>query len=146
MPEFHSPAVKILIRDTLRLFVGHGKRVSWADLSAATGDREGTLRSYVEVDGPLMPLDTFMRVFTVLPPEAFDRVSARMGYSAVPLDVDDAATVRRTLAEAARLVADGNDYLEDGVLTHRERAQLAASAANLLPKLQSIAGHGSAPP
>lgn len=35
---------KLLIADTLRLFVGQGKRISWADLSAATGDEERTLR------------------------------------------------------------------------------------------------------
>lgn len=143
MPEFSVGNVKMLIADTLRMFVGHGRRLSWADLSDATGDKERKLRSYVEADANEMPLDVFMRVFTVLPPEAFARVARHIGFSAAPLDVDDEATVRSGVAKAARLVADANEFLEDGKLTHTERAQLADRAAALLPTLQSIAGNGS---
>ncbi|MCP5385973.1 MAG: hypothetical protein H6916_04045 [Novosphingobium sp.] len=143
MPGFSVTAVKGVIADTLRLFVGHGRRLSWSDLAEATGDKERKLRSYVEEGGPEMPLDVFMRVFTVLPPEAFARVARFMGFSAAPLDVDDQATVRRALAQSARLVADGNEFLEDGVLSPRERAQLRDRASALLPVLQSIAGNGS---
>lgn len=143
MPEFSARNVKTLIADTLRMFVGHGRRFSWADLSAATGDKERKLRSYVEADANEMPLDVFMRVFAVLPPEAFARVSRVMGFAAAPLDVDDEATVRRALSQSARLVADGNEFLEDGKLTHVEKAKLSERAAALLPVLQSIAGNGS---
>lgn len=144
MPGFSVTAVKGVIADTLRLFVGHGRRLSWADLAEATGDKERKLRSYVEPDGPEIPLDVFMRVFAVLPPEGFARVARFMGFSAAPLDVDDEATVRRALAQSARLVADGNEFLEDGKLSPRERAQLSERASALLPVLQSIAGNGSA--
>jgi len=141
MPQFSIGNVRVLIEDTLRLFVGHAKRVAWADLAAATGDKERKLRSYVEADGPeLMPLDVFMRVFAVLPPEAFARVAGRIGYSVAPLDVDDGATVRSAIAKAARLVADANEFLEDGKLSPWERAALARQAEALLPTLHSIAG------
>lgn len=143
MPEFSVQNVKTLIADTLRMFVGHGRRISWADLASATGDKERKLRSYVETDGAEMPLDVFMRVFAILPSEAFARVARHMGFSAAPLDVDDEATVRRALSQSARLVADGNEFLEDGKLDPRERAQLAERASALLPVLQSIAGSGS---
>lgn len=144
MPEFSAPNVKTLIADTLRLFVGHGRRISWADLAEATGDKERKLRSYVETPGNEMPLDVFMRVFAVLPPEAFARVARKMGFSAGRLDVDDAATVRRALAQSARLVAAGNEFLEDGKLTPSERESLAQQAGDLLPTLQFIAGGGPA--
>lgn len=143
MPQFSAAHASVLIRDTLHLFVGHGRRLSWADLAAATGDKERKLRSYVEEEGPLMPFDVFMRVFAVLPPEAFARVARHMGFSAAPLDVDDEATLLRALAQSARLVADGNEFLEDGKLSPRERAQLADRASALLPVLQSIAGNAS---
>lgn len=117
MPEFSVANVKARIADTLHLFVGRGRRLSWADIAAATGDEERKLRSYVEADGPMMPLDVLMRVFTVLPPEAFARVARLMGFSAAPLDVDCDASVRRALAQSARLVADGNEFLEDGRLS-----------------------------
>tara|TARA_R110000782_G_scaffold167129_9_gene259343 strand:+ start:77789 stop:78238 length:450 start_codon:yes stop_codon:yes gene_type:complete len=143
MPYFSRDAARAHIEDTLRLYVGHGKRLGWGDLAAATGDKEGTLRSYVEAGGPMMPVDVFMRVFAVLPPEAFARVARHMGFSAAPCEVDDMASVRSVLAQSARLVADGNEFLEDGVLTHVERARLADRAASLLPVLQSIAGNGS---
>lgn len=143
MPQFSATAAKVLIADTLRLFVGHGRRLSWADLASATGDKERKLRSYVEDGGPEIPFDVFMRVFSVLPPEAFARVARHMGFSAAPVEVDDEASVRRALAQSARLVADGNEFLEDGTLTHVERAALQRRAADLLPVLQSIAGNGS---
>jgi hypothetical protein len=143
MPDFSVPNVKALISDTLRMFVGHARRFSWADLATATGDKERKLRSYVEADGPEMPLDVFMRVFAVLPPEAFARVARHMGFGAEPLEVCPDATVLRALSQSARLVADGNEFLEDGKLTPRERAQLAERASALLPVLQSIAGSGS---
>lgn len=144
MPALSADNAKMIIADTLRLFVGLGRRVSWADLATATGDKERKLRSYVEAGGSEMPADVFMRVFTVLPPEAFARVARHMGFSAAPLEVNDAATVRRALAQSARLVAAGNEYLEDGILTPSERASLADQANALLPTLQFIAGNGSA--
>lgn len=140
---FSVPDVKALISDTLRLFVGHNRRLTWADLAAATGDEERKLRSYVEADGNQMPIDVFMRVFTILPPEAFARVARHMGFSTAVAEVDDEASVRRALTATSKLVAQGNEFLEDGQLSHRERAQLADSAKSLLPTLQAIAGNTS---
>ena len=132
---------KTLIADTLRMFVGQGRRFSWADLAAATGDDERKLRSYVEREPAAMPAPVMMRVFAVLPPEAWARINLRMGYAApAPADVDDGASVRRALAQASRLVADGNEYLEDGVLSPNERASLADRAIELMPALRVIAG------
>lgn len=132
---------KDLIADTLRLYVGQGKKVSWADLADATGDEEGTLRSYVRQDQrPLMPLDVFMRVFAVLPPAAFARVARHMGFAASLAEaVDETVGLRRTLAKAARFVADGNEYLEDGIISPSERAKLVASASDLGPEIQALA-------
>jgi hypothetical protein len=140
MPGFSTDSARSLLADTLRMFVGLGKRLSWADLASATGDNERKLRSYVEADGPVMPFDVFMRIFAVLPPDAFARVARHMGFSAAPAEVDDEATVRRVLAQSSRLVADGNEFLEDGRISPSERAQLADRAAALLPAMQSLAG------
>lgn len=137
---FSTTDVKAMIGDTLRLYVGHNRRFTWADLAAATGDEERKLRSYVETDGNQMPLDVFMRVFTILPPEAFARVARHMGFSTAVAEVDDEASVRRVLTATSKLVAQGNEFLEDGQLSHRERAQLADSAKALLPTLQAMAG------
>lgn len=141
MPGLSDDDGKTLIADTLRMFVGQGRRLSWADLAAATGDDERKLRSYVERDPAAMPAPVMMRVFAVLPPEAWARINMRMGFSApAPADADDGASVRRALCQASRLVADGNEFLEDGVLTPRERAALADSAIELMPALRVIAG------
>ena len=140
MPGFSDDDGKMLVADTLRLFVGHGRRLSWADLATATGDDCRKLRSYVEADPPAMPAPVFMRVFAVLPPEAFARVARHMGFTSAPMNVDDDATVRRGLAQAARLVADGTEFMEDERLTPSERAKLAERAAALLPTLAVIAG------
>lgn len=140
LPGLSDDDGKTLIADTLRLHVGQGRRLSWDDVAQATGDDARKLRSYVERDPPAMPVPVFLRVFAVLPPEAFDRVARRIGFSTGPLEIDDAATVRRGLAQASRLVADGNEYLEDEHLTAAERSALADRAAALLPTLAVIAG------
>ena len=140
MPGFSDDAGKLLVADTLRLFVGHGRRLSWADLAAATGDDARKLRSYVEADPPAMPAPVFMRVFAVLPPEAFARVARHMGFSSAPLDMDEGVTIRQALAQTARLVADGIEFLQDERLSPQERAHLSERAADLLPSLAFIAG------
>lgn len=136
-------SVKTLIRDTLQLFVGQGRRFSYADLAAATGDCERKLRGYADADPNMMPLDVALRVFTVLPPEAFARVARAMGLAVSPLDVDDIATVRDSLIGASRLVADGTEALADGRITPTERAQLGKQAAALMPTLQALANGGT---
>ncbi|GLV21972.1 hypothetical protein TomMM35A_18250 [Sphingobium sp. TomMM35A] len=140
MPAFDDGNVKQQIATTLRMFVGgYNKPMSWADLALATGEKERTLRSYVESDPSMMPLPTFMKVFCALPPEAWGRINAFMGYTAPALaEQDNGATLRRAMAEASRLVADGNEYLEDGIVTPRERALLAQRAEALMPVLTAI--------
>lgn len=130
-----------LIADTLRLFVGQGKRLSWEDLAAATGDDERKLRSYVEKGGPRMPAPVLMRVFAALPPEAWGRINRRMGFAppAVADIESDAASARQALTATSRFVAEVSEALEDGELDHRERLALARRAEQIIPTLTIIA-------
>lgn len=125
------------LADTLRLYVGQGRRVSWAALADATGIREGTLRSYVAQGGPEMPWHAISAVFRVLPVQAMNHLLEPMGM--VAREAEAEATLRRALAQSARLVAAGNEALEDGALDHREAAALRRHAAELLPVIQSLA-------
>lgn len=136
-----TEAAKLLIADTLRLYVGRGRRLEWHDLAEATGIKERTLRSYSEPDGPLMPLDVFFLVFPLLPEGALAKVGRdAMGVMISPTPAEDQASIRRALAQTARLVAQGNEFLEDGHISPSERATMARSAGELLPTLQAIAG------
>lgn len=151
MPEFSNEAVKALARDILRHFVGHGRSISWAALADSTWNGEGhvdtwerRLRSYVEADGPMMPLDTAMRIFSVLPPAAFQRIARRMGFVTAPLHVEVNATVRHAVAACARFAANGAEALADGHLSHVKLASLSNDAFALGPIINSIAGSGSA--
>ena len=140
MPRgFFSEDARRLIGDTLRLYVGLHRRFSWADLAGAAAIKEGTLRSYAAEGGAEMPFHVLINVFSALPIEARARVLAPLGVTVREADVDDAATLRRTLAQASRLVADGTEALEDGALDHRERAALARAAADLMPAIQAMA-------
>jgi hypothetical protein len=143
---FSGPNVKMLLGDTLRLYVGHGKRFTFAELAAATFDGEGDLRSwerrlrsYVDANASMMPADVFMRVFAALPPAAFQRVASRMGFSTAPMEVDDAATVRRAGTAAARIAAAVAEANEDGQIDHGELIHIAKVAAEELPSINSIA-------
>nr|WP_218821470.1 hypothetical protein [Sphingomonas laterariae] len=133
---------KILIADTLRLHVGQGKRTTWADLAEAIGEKERTLRSYVESDPPMMSAVMLMRIFSALPPAAFNRVARRMGFATRPIEHDAEASVRSALTEASQFVAEGTEAFEDGELDHNERARLARRAEQMIPKLALVASNG----
>lgn len=151
--QFSSPAVKMLIADTLRLYVGgYGKRFTWPELAEVTWDHDGDLktwerrlRSYVEEGGSQMPLDVFMRVFSALPPQAFQRVAIRMGYSVAPMEVDEAASVRRAGAAAARIAAKVADANEDGQVDHSELIEIVEVINEEMPSIHSVVGAGRAP-
>ncbi|WBQ17497.1 hypothetical protein [Sphingobium yanoikuyae] len=129
---------KRIIAETLRLFVGQGRSISWDDLGAATGEKPGTLRTYaatppVEMSAPLM-----MRVFAALPTAAWAKVNAAMGFCAPPrIEDEETACMRRTLAQLSHLVADGNEYLADGVVDHREQALFSSAAEAMIPALRA---------
>lgn len=151
--QFSVPAVKMLIADTLRMFVGgYGKRFTWPELAEATWDRDGDLktwerrlRSYVEDGGSLMPVDVMMRVFSVLPPQAFQRIATRMGFSVAPMEVEEAASVRRAGAAAARIAAKVADANEDGQFTHSEMIEIVETITEEMPSIHSVVGAGTAP-
>lgn len=129
---------KRVISDTLRMFVGRGKAISFEDLASATGDKEGTLRSYVEQNPPSMPAPMMMRVFAQLPAAAWAKVNAAMGFCAPPrIEDEEAACMRRALAQASQLVADGNEFLADGIIDPREKAIFSERAQALIPTLRA---------
>lgn len=151
--QFSSSAVKMLLADTLRMFVGgYGKRFTWAELAAATRDAdtdpktwERRLRSYVEEGGSLMPVDVMMRVFSALPPEAFQRIATRMGFSVAPMEVDEAASVRRAGAAAARIASKVAEANEDGHVDHGELIEIVEVIQAEMPSIHSVVGAGTAP-
>jgi len=150
---FASQAVKTLLGDTLRMFVGgYGKRFTWPELAEATWDREADLktwerrlRSYVEEGGSLMTIPVMMRVFSVLPPQAFQRIATRMGFSVAPMEVDEAATVRRAGAAAARIASKVAEANEDGHVDHSELIEIVEVIQAEMPSIHSVVGAGTAP-
>lgn len=151
MPDYSNPDVKKHVREILSMFVGHGRSMTWARLAEMTWDGEATvatwerrLRSYVDQAGPLMPLDIFMRVFTVLPPAAFQRFAAKMGFSAGPLEPDAVNAVRRAGRAAARISAKIAGALEDGLIDHAELADIENTVFEEGPHINSVLGGGSA--
>ena len=149
MPDFSTDNVKSFMRDTLRLYVGHGRSTSWAYLAEATWNGEGSvqtwerrLRAYVDTSGGLPPLDIFMRIIAVLPPAAMQRVANFKGFSAGLLGVDGTATLRKAAPPGSD--ANAAEALEDGHIDHNEMAALATGAIELGPLINTVAG-GSAP-
>jgi len=129
---------KRIIAEQLRKYVGRGCFMSWADLAERTGDKEGTLRSYVEQSPPAMPAPLMMRVFAQLPSAAWAKVNAAMGFCAPPrIEDEEAACMRRALAQASMLVAEGNEFLADGIIDPRERAIFSDRAEALIPTLRA---------
>jgi hypothetical protein len=129
---------KRVIADTLQMFVGRGKFISWDDLGAATGEKGGTLRSYAATPPATMPAPTMMRVFAILPPAAWAKVNAAMGFCAPPrIEDEQLACMRRTLSQLSHLVADGNEFLADGIIDPREEAIFSDRAEAIIPVLRA---------
>lgn len=129
---------KRIIAETLRLFVGRGKAISWEDLADAVGERPGTLRTYAATPPVEMSAPQMMRVFAQLPAAAWAKVNAAMGFCAPPrIEDEEAACMRRALAQASQLVADGNEFLADGVIDPREKALFSDRAEALIPTLRA---------
>ena len=89
-----------------------------------------------------MPWHAISAVFRVLPVQAMNHLLEPMGMVAreAEAEADAGATLRRALAQSARLVAAGNEALEDGAINHIEAADLTRQAADLLPVIQTLAG------
>ena len=129
---------KRVIASALQMFVGRGKFISWDDLAAAVDEKPGTLRSYAATPPVAMPSPVMMRVFAILPAAAWAKVNAAMGFCAPPrIDDEEAACMRRALAQASHLVADGNEFLADGIIDPSERAQFSDMAEALIPTLRA---------
>jgi len=123
---------KRVIADTLQMFV------SWDDLGAATGEKAGTLRSYAATPPATMPAPTMMRVFAILPAAAWAKVNAAMGFCAPPrIEDEETACMRRTLSQLSHLVADGNEFLADGIIDPREQAIFSDRAEAIIPVLRA---------
>ena len=67
-----------------------------------------------------------------------------MGFSTAPMEVDDAASVRRAGLAAARIASAVAEANEDGHIDHVELANIARVAAEELPSINSVVGAGSA--
>jgi len=65
--------------DVFRLFVGKGRRISYAALAAATRIPEGTLKTYA--NGTAIPLHNLCRLLRVLPRDAGNMLIAQSGMS-----------------------------------------------------------------
>lgn len=129
---------KRVIASALQMFVGRGKFISWDDLAAAVDEKPGTLRSYAATPPAAMPAPVMMRVFAILPAAAWAKVNAHMGFCAPPrIEDEETACMRRTLAQLSHLVADGNEYLADGVVDHREQALFSSAAEAMIPALRA---------
>ena len=61
-----------------------------------------------------------------------------MGFCAPPrIEDEEAACMRRTLAQLSHLVADGNEYLADGIVDPREQAMFSDKAQAIIPTLRA---------
>ncbi len=131
---------KSIIARQLNKYVGSGigKAITWAELEQLTGVKHMTLRSYAATPPATMPAHLMMSVFAHLPAAAWAQVNSAMGFCAPPrIDDADAACMRRALAQASQLVADGNDYLADGIIDPSERAKFSEAAEALIPTLRA---------
>jgi hypothetical protein len=71
-------------RDVFRMFVGQGRRVSYAALSSATTISISTLKAYA--DGVAMPLHNLLRLVPALPREAANMLIEPSGHLFTPID------------------------------------------------------------
>jgi hypothetical protein len=120
--------------DVFRMFVGQGKRISYAALQAATGVSSSTWKSYAH--GVSMPLENALRLISVLPMEAGNMLIEPCGHKLVPLETAE----RDWLSLAAHSAAFASKVLTyqgtDGFIDHSEESDLIKEARALAAEAQ----------
>lgn len=131
-----------LLADTLRLFVGRGRRwPSCAALAAAAGLSPRAVEGYVA--GEQTPgLAALLSLLAVLPPEFADALLAWTELSVIPRHAE-AGAHGRLLAECAGLTAGFAAAMADGHIDHRERAMLRTAAAEVVVRLNGFLNQGA---
>lgn len=118
--------------EALKLFVGHGKRVTVADLAGAAGVSERNLYAYRKNETP-PGWQNAMEILRVMP-EAFCAMALRdAGIVGVTKGEESEACPFRLNAAATAFVAELGEFLSDGKVDHIEAVKLEQS----LPQLRA---------
>lgn len=121
------------------MFVGPALFTTRAALAAASKVPESTLRSYAA--GAAMPLAMALHLRKFLPLEAINMMTEPAGVRLASIE-QASSNWDVAAAEAASLVADVCGARSDGVIDHREDADLRRKARHLIAELTEIAGGG----
>lgn len=126
------------VQDVFRLYVGHGKRISFAVLAERTGIGLSSLKDYAS--GSSVPGGAaLLRLVAVLPQEAGDMLIEPCGYRLRPIDAEE-DTWLSIGAEASMLTYELFDAQSDGRIDHREAEKLKARCRSLDAKLSGVLG------
>jgi hypothetical protein len=121
------------VGDVFRMFVGQGRRISYAALVEATGVPLTSLKGYA--GGVAMPLHVALRLIPALPREAANMLVEPCGHKLVPFDAADKdwlSLAEKSASFAAKVIryqaTNGHiDHAEDADLL-RDARELAAEA------------------
>lgn len=121
----------------LRLRVGLGKPMSFAQLAEVSGLSERTLRAYADMQcSP--PLHAVLSICSALGAGFASDILGPAGMAAQLTEADE-PDHQRAVSCLARMAGDLSEALEDGHVDHRERALLRAPAQRIVDLMLPIA-------
>lgn len=138
-------AIRRVVADALRLYVGQGRRFSARAVAEATGIPEPTLKQY-RAGEIALPAARLVQLAAVLPAGFADQVMAAAGLAVLARDLAHAGDAHGLAADVAVALQALTHALRDGRIDHRERAELAPLAREVGQLLLGFAESGGASP
>ena len=118
----------------LSQYIGRDKRAIY-EVAHLTGIKVKTIRSHM--NGKTSPyFDDLCEYIRVLPPEFTTGLLSELGYRAVAVDAqEEDGCYRAVLKETADFTYHAAQYLEDGVVDHREHLSLLQRGKRLAARM-----------
>ncbi len=121
------------------MFVGEGRRITRAALSAASRIPTSTLKSWAA--GAAMPVHGLLTLRKFLPPEAIDMITEAGGARMVGITKTE-TNWDQIAAGAAGLVGEVCEARKDGVIDHVEDGKLKSRTRALIAELAEAVSEG----
>ena len=134
--KISNDALGAKINAALRLRVGFGKTYSFEGLEEVTGIKARTLRSYV--DGTTPPAENLMALCAALGPGFTSDVFSLIGQTAASANAGEPQHMP-TLCASTGFASMLAEALNDGHISHREKAAMQPAARELRALLEPIA-------
>lgn len=135
-PVVSTDAAKGAFMDAMRLFVGQGRRFTYAALEATSGVKQRNLYAYAE-GASYPPVDALFSILKVMPPEFGDMVMAPTELNVARRLTEEECEAFEVVQACARATSEAAARAPGG-FNHKERGDLKPIFREAVSKLNAL--------